>query len=74
MLSQSLAVPIAGDTSPFLVPTNYESTMTPVQETVIGAYNCLCQVKTDFMIGIGSGWDGYAVVSALHAFTICRLQ
>ncbi|KAF6021064.1 MON2 [Bugula neritina] len=43
VLSQTLAVPIAGDTSPFLVPTNYESTLTPVQETVIDAYSCLCE-------------------------------
>lgn len=38
-------MPIAGDTSPFLVPTNYESTLTPVQETVIDAYTCLCEVN-----------------------------
>ena len=46
VLSQTQAVPIAGDTSPFLVPVNYESSMTPVQETVIEAYTCLCQVSS----------------------------
>lgn len=45
VLSQALAVPIAGDTSPFLVPTNYDSTLTPVQENIIKAYECLRQVR-----------------------------